>query len=148
MNNEIPTGSRPSLVDKGVPCIVLDCTRSLALFPFCFPGIALNICNDHIYGFVPVPLEDNDELSQDYEQLLNVKLEAISRSQPLRIEPLLEPYVLYPAKWKYNCDEIYMINLERRVERRELMERSFRELGMEVKHFKAVDGRYHSCIMV
>lgn len=91
-----------------------------------------------------MPLEDNDELITDYEQLLNVKLEAIGRSSPIPVDEYMLPYVQYPKRWKFGCSEIYMINLERRSERRYLMERSFHELGMDVKHFKAIDGRFVS----
>ncbi|XP_026742852.1 glycosyltransferase 25 family member [Trichoplusia ni] len=103
--------------------------------------IPLHICNDELYGFVPVPLEDNDDPKNDYEQLLNIKLEAIGRHSPLYLDTFLEGYVTYPQMWKFGCSEIYMINLERRSERRKLMEMNFKELGMDVKHFKAVDGR-------
>lgn len=99
------------------------------------------ICNEAIYGFVPVPLEDNDPLEKDYEQMLNIKLEAISQGTPLPLNHMLEEYVTHPNKWKFGCDEIYMINLERRQERRFLMELSFKELGMSVQHFSAIDGR-------
>ncbi|XP_073955723.1 glycosyltransferase 25 family member [Choristoneura fumiferana] len=104
-------------------------------------GITLNICNDDFYGFVPVPLEEGDDPQNDYEQVLNVKLEAISRHHPLPLLPSLEQYVEYPDKWKFNCDEIFMINLERRKQRRELMELSFDELGIDATLVKAVDGR-------
>ncbi|XP_022832979.1 glycosyltransferase 25 family member [Spodoptera litura] len=104
-------------------------------------GITLHICNDDLYGFVPVPLEDNHDPKSDLEQLLNIKTEAIGRGSPLPLDPFLQDYVTYPELWKFGCNEIYMINLERRTERRELMELSFKELGMDVKHFKAVDGR-------
>nr|XP_013189135.1 unnamed protein product [Amyelois transitella] len=104
-------------------------------------GVTLNICNDHLYGFVLVPLEETDDLTKDNEQLLNIKLEAIGRSIPLTVDPPLQNYVKYPEKWKFGLDEIYMINLERRPERRQLMELSFKELGMDVKLFQAVDGR-------
>lgn len=90
---------------------------------------------------MPVPLEDNDDPKNDYEQLLNIKLEAIGRHSPLYIDTFLEEYVTYPQMWKFGCSEIYLINLERRTERKKLMEMNFKELGMDVKLFKAVDGR-------
>ncbi|CAK1588530.1 unnamed protein product [Parnassius mnemosyne] len=104
-------------------------------------GISLNICNDYPYGFVTVPLEDGDDLRNDQEQLLNIKLEAISRGTPLPLDKHMEKYVVYPQYWKFGCSEIFMINLERRTERRKLMELSMKELGMEATLFKAVDGR-------
>ncbi|XP_026761081.2 glycosyltransferase 25 family member [Galleria mellonella] len=102
--------------------------------------ISLNICNDRPYGFILVPLEESDEISKDYEQLLNIKLEAVSRKVPLPLDNYLEEFVSYPKPWKFKCSEIYMINLERRTERRELMEMSFKELGIDAKLFKAIDG--------
>ncbi|XP_063372835.1 glycosyltransferase 25 family member [Cydia amplana] len=106
-----------------------------------YHGINLTVCNDLLYGFVPVPLEDGDDLTQDQEQLLNVKLEAISRGSPIPLIDAFKSLIKYPKRWRFGCDEIYMINLERRTERRMLMEMSFRELGMEVTTVKAVDGR-------
>ena len=103
--------------------------------------ITLHVCNDDLYGFAPVPLEDNHDPKSDFEQLLNIKTEAIGRGSPLPLDEYLQDYVTYPELWKFGCNEIYMINLERRSERRELMELSFKELGMDVKHFKAFDGR-------
>ena len=38
-------------------------------------------------------------------------------------------------------DHIYLINLDRRPERRERLEKSFAVLGLEVERISAVDGR-------
>ncbi|CAH0745873.1 unnamed protein product [Diatraea saccharalis] len=103
--------------------------------------IPLHICNDHVYGFVPVPLEDSDDPKNDKEQLLNIKLEAISRHTPIPLDDSLADLVEYPQRWKFGCSEIYLINLERRRERLHLMEMSFEELGMDVHLVKAFDGR-------
>lgn len=86
-------------------------------------------------------MEDYHDPKSDLEQLLNIKTEAIGRGSPLPLDEYLGNYVTYPELWKFGCSEIFMINLERRTERRELMELSFKELGMDVKNVKAVDGR-------
>lgn len=44
---------------------------------FCISGVPLYICNDNIYGFVMVPLEQNDSLQLDFMQLTNLKLEVL-----------------------------------------------------------------------
>lgn len=88
-----------------------------------------------------MPLEDGAELAYDHDLLLNVKLEAISRGTPLPLNNNFEKYVKYPEPWKIGCSEIFIINLERRTERRRLMELSMRELGIEATLFKAVDGK-------
>lgn len=104
-------------------------------------NIALRICNDEFYGYIPVPLEENDELKVDYEQLLNLKLLALSQGRPIPLVSYMEADIEYPEPWKFGCNEIFMINLERRIERRKLMEISFKELGLDVTHFAAVDGK-------
>jgi hypothetical protein len=43
-------------------------------------GVPLYICNDHIYGFVMVPLEQSDSLQLDFMQLTNLKLEVLGMS--------------------------------------------------------------------
>jgi hypothetical protein len=40
-------------------------------------GVPLYICNDHVYGFVMVPLEQSDSLQLDFMQLTNLKLEVL-----------------------------------------------------------------------
>ena len=54
---------------------------------------------------------------------------------------LLTEFVTNPPKDRLGFDEIFMINLERRPERRLRMEWSFTELGLNFKWVKAVDGR-------
>ncbi|KAL4717672.1 hypothetical protein ACJJTC_000821 [Scirpophaga incertulas] len=104
-------------------------------------GIPMHICNDEFYGFVPIPVDDNDDPKNNLEQMLNVKLEALGRHMPLPLNDDLKSFVHYPYKWKFGLKEIYMINLERRKDRRRLMEMSFDELGMDVKIINAVDGK-------
>jgi hypothetical protein len=43
----------------------------------CVSGVPLYICNDNIYGFVMVPLEQSDSLQLDFMQLINLKLEVL-----------------------------------------------------------------------
>lgn len=88
------------------------------------------------------PLDDNSDLARDREHLVNIKLEAISRGSPLPQDSFFDQYVTYPPATKLGFDEIYVINLERRKERKEMMMKSFQELGMDVKWFKAVDGKW------
>ncbi|CAH2226795.1 jg17280, partial [Pararge aegeria aegeria] len=105
-------------------------------------GMLLHICNHRVYGYVPKPADTSSKLNSDLlerEHLLNVKLQAIARGTPLPIIPELQKYVTYPPKDTLNCSKIFMINLERRVERKQMMETSFRELGLDVEVLKAVD---------
>lgn len=53
----------------------------------------------------------------------------------------LAEYVSLPSKSKLGFDEIFLINLERRPERRSRMEWSLNHLGLEHKLVNAVDGK-------
>lgn len=53
----------------------------------------------------------------------------------------MKKYVNYPDKDTLGMDKIYMINLERRPERRDRMTNCFQELGIEVEITSAVDGK-------
>ncbi|XP_044269786.1 glycosyltransferase 25 family member [Tribolium madens] len=104
-------------------------------------GISLNLCNDKQFGFVMVPLEQEDNLAVDFEQLTNIKLEILTEEKPLNVSKLLEFYTWLPEKDTLGFDKIFMINLLRRPERRERMRFCFDELGLQVTIVDAVDGR-------
>lgn len=104
-------------------------------------GIPLHLCNDKSYGYVMVPLEQEDQIEVDYAQLTNVKLEILSEEEPLVASKLLESYTFLPDKDSLGFDKIFMINLLRRPERRRRMQICFDELGLEVTTIDAVDGR-------
>ena len=60
---------------------------------------------------------------------------------PMEAHPLLLEFVPDAPKSKLNFDEIFLINLERRPERRVRMEWAFRQFGLEHKLINAVDGK-------
>ncbi|KAE8750935.1 hypothetical protein FOCC_FOCC002363 [Frankliniella occidentalis] len=103
--------------------------------------IPLFVCNDMMYGFVMIPMEQNDPLETDYDQLVNLKLEVLAEFDPLPLSDVMAKYIQYPEPDTLGLDEIYVINLERRPERRLRMERSLKELGIVAKFIPAVDGR-------
>ena len=55
--------------------------------------------------------------------------------------PLLTEFVRDPPKDKLEFDEIFVINLQRRPERRQRMEWIGRQLGLDVHFIDAVDGK-------
>jgi collagen beta-1,O-galactosyltransferase len=61
-------------------------------------------------------------------------------NSPLPVSELLAQFVSYPERDTMGFDNIYMINLLRRPERRERMLNCFKELGIHATIVNAVDG--------
>ncbi|XP_003706615.1 glycosyltransferase 25 family member [Megachile rotundata] len=104
-------------------------------------GIPLFICNANVYGYIMVPLEEKETIAEDLQRLINIKTEILSNSNYLPLSTYLEHFVQYPEEDTLQVDNIYMINLLRRPERRERMYKLFKELGIKVETIDAVDGR-------
>ncbi|KAJ2954043.1 hypothetical protein O0L34_g2256 [Tuta absoluta] len=102
--------------------------------------VSMMLCNEEHAGYVQVPLNAGEDLGKDVEHLINVKLLALSEENEIPLNDYLKPLVKYPPLSKFGLDEIYMINLKRRDERRVYMQKCFKEIGLSVKHFEAVDG--------
>lgn len=103
-------------------------------------GVPLFICNDNVYGFVMIPLEEGKTIVDDLQSLTNIKTEILD-SNYLPLSTSLEQFVQYPVTDLLQVGNIYMINLLRRPERRDRMYRLFKELGIQVETVDAVDGR-------
>lgn len=103
--------------------------------------IPMYVCNDANYGYITVPLEQDEPLENDYHHLVNTKLEVLNEGEPLYVNEILERFVQKPEKDTLDFDKIYMINLLRRPERRKRMLACFEELGLNVTIFNAVDGK-------
>ncbi|KAM4021454.1 procollagen galactosyltransferase 2 isoform 2-T2 [Anomaloglossus baeobatrachus] len=102
-------------------------------------GIQMYICNKEHYGYLPVPLKPHQTLDDDVESFTHVLTEAMIDRPPLEISR----YVHVPPKQpdKLGFDEVFMINLKRRQDRRVRMLRSLYELQIQAKTFDAVDGK-------
>lgn len=104
-------------------------------------GVPMLICNERTYGYVLVPLDNNDSFDQDHRQLTNVKVMLINRlDSGIDVLEALRPFVMLPRRTRLGLDNVVMINLARRPERRSKMEHNFNEIGMEVQLLPAVDG--------
>ncbi|KAI4488630.1 hypothetical protein M0802_011446 [Mischocyttarus mexicanus] len=102
-------------------------------------GVPLYICNDHFYGYIMVPLGKDETIKEDFQRLTNIKLQMLSENH-LSISNSMKKFISSPKKDTMGLDNIYMINLLRRPERRTRMYRLFEELGAQVETFNAVDG--------
>ncbi|XP_029658681.1 glycosyltransferase 25 family member [Formica exsecta] len=101
--------------------------------------VPLFVCNE-IYGFIMVPLENEETITEDMQRLTNTKVEILAFND-LPLSDDLKEFVIYPEKDTLGLDHIYMINLLRRPERRKRMHRLFDELGIRAEIIDAVDGR-------
>ncbi|XP_017594557.1 PREDICTED: procollagen galactosyltransferase 1 [Corvus brachyrhynchos] len=97
------------------------------------------VTNREQFGFLPVPLRSQSSLRDEAENFLHVQLEIMVKLPPA--EP--SPHVWVPPKVldKLGFDEVFLINLRRRSDRRARMLRTLQELGISPKLVEAVDGR-------
>nr|XP_060630476.1 procollagen galactosyltransferase 2 [Anolis sagrei ordinatus] len=101
--------------------------------------IQMYICNREHYGYLPVPLKAQQTLEDDTENIVHVLIEAMIDRPP--IEP--SEYVTIPPKHpdKMGFEEIFLINLKRRKDRRDRMLQTLHEQEIAVKLVEAVDGK-------
>lgn len=60
-------------------------------------GIPMYISNEHSYGYFLAPLETDDDLQRDYQQLINVKLMAVNDiGQEILVNDEFKPFISYP----------------------------------------------------
>ncbi|KAM9214388.1 LOW QUALITY PROTEIN: procollagen galactosyltransferase 1, partial [Leptosomus discolor] len=102
-------------------------------------GVQMFVCNREVFGFLPVPLRSHSTLRDEAESFLHVQLEIMVKNPPA--EP--SPHVWVPPKVpdKMGFDEVFLINLERRADRRARMLRTLHEQEIACKLVEAVDGK-------
>ncbi|XP_057716901.1 procollagen galactosyltransferase 1 [Corythoichthys intestinalis] len=101
--------------------------------------VQMFVCNRETYGYVPVPLRAHNTLQDEAESFMHCLLEVNVRHPPV----LPSEHVPAPAKQpdKMGFDEVFMINLRRRSDRRERMLRALHEQEIDCKITEAVDGK-------
>lgn len=140
--NKTVLGSRFALTENELELMPSDDIILFALSAK-YADIPMKISNEHLYGYVTVPLDAEDDIDKDHQQLINLKIMIINENdvQTIDVEREFERYVMQPTSDSMTFDRIFMINLLRRPERREKMERSFQEIGLKVEHVPAFDGQ-------
>ncbi|XP_055314673.1 glycosyltransferase 25 family member [Sitodiplosis mosellana] len=140
--NKTKLGARFLLSDHDLALIPTDDIIIFALSAN-YSQMPLKISNEFLYGFVTVPLDAEDYIEKDYQQLLNLKIMILNdeTNSLIDVEPEFERFSKYPEADMMSFDRIFMINLLRRPERRVKMERSFKEIGLDVEHVVAADGQ-------
>ncbi|CAI5776257.1 Hypothetical predicted protein [Podarcis lilfordi] len=102
--------------------------------------IQMYICNREHYGFLPVPLKPHQTLEEEADNVVHVLTEAMIDRPPVEPSEQLTVPPKHPDKMGF--DEIFMINLKRRKDRRDRMLRTLYEQEIAVKLVEAVDGKY------
>ena len=107
-----------------------------------FNGVPLYVCNDVPYGYIMLPLTEDQELSEDVPNMANLRLNMIADDADVgHIEYLQDFLPTLPKKDSLGVDKVYVINLERRPERKAKMDACFEEVGVDYEWIKAVDGK-------
>lgn len=110
----------------------------------------MHVCNRESYGYIPDENEDENEQDQEIrsesfvylrsQHLLNGPNKTYNSPLPVTEHKLITTK-FKKLKTKLGFDQIYVINLERRQDRRRRIESTLDDLNLSFKIFKAVDGK-------
>ncbi|CAG06095.1 unnamed protein product, partial [Tetraodon nigroviridis] len=101
--------------------------------------VQMYVCNKEIYGYFPAPMPSHATLIDEGESFLHTQLEVMVQNPPLEPSSFLSVPPKKPTKMGF--DEVFMINLVRRSDRRERMLRTLYELELSCQVVAAVDGK-------
>ncbi|KAK9970815.1 hypothetical protein ABG768_026724 [Culter alburnus] len=101
-------------------------------------GVQMYVCNREHYGFLPVPLKAQQSVEDEKESFTHTITEAMIDHNVKPSEFLFTPP---KPQDKMGFDEIFLINLKRRLDRRERMLNTMAVLGIEATLVDAVDGK-------
>uniref|UniRef100_A0A3Q1IFI0 Glycosyl transferase family 25 domain-containing protein n=1 Tax=Anabas testudineus TaxID=64144 RepID=A0A3Q1IFI0_ANATE len=101
-------------------------------------GVQMYVCNREHYGFLPVPLKPQQNVEDESESFIHTITEALIHRD---IEPSEHLYSLPSPQDTVGFDNIFLINLKRRQDRRTRMLKSMASLGLRVTLMDAVDGK-------
>uniref|UniRef100_A0A336MPN9 CSON004334 protein n=1 Tax=Culicoides sonorensis TaxID=179676 RepID=A0A336MPN9_CULSO len=103
--------------------------------------IPMYISNKLEFGYITVPLDGDETFDKDKEKVTDILLAIVNDMDDVNIVESMRQFIDFPKKDRLMFSKIFMINLVRRVERRQKMEKNFDLLGLDVEHFAAVDGQ-------
>ena len=104
-------------------------------------GLAMHVDNNQVYGFIMPPI-DKLSLEKQKRDLIDLELECLSEiGRRFEVVNSLEQFHQPTNQNDLRVDRIYVINLERRVERREHMRSACELLGLDCEFVSAVDGK-------
>ncbi|XP_040911110.1 procollagen galactosyltransferase 2 [Toxotes jaculatrix] len=100
--------------------------------------VQMYVCNRDHYGYLPVPLKQDQTLEEEEESFTHTLTEALIDHT---MEPSQHVHTTPKEPGKMGFDEIFLINLKRRSDRRERMLKSLAVLGVSATLTEAVDGK-------
>uniref|UniRef100_A0AAY4DHQ9 procollagen galactosyltransferase n=1 Tax=Denticeps clupeoides TaxID=299321 RepID=A0AAY4DHQ9_9TELE len=101
--------------------------------------VQMFILNRETFGYLPTPLRAHNSLKDEEESFIHSVLEVNVRNAPVEPSKYLPAPVRHPDKLGF--DEVFMINLKRRTDRRERMLRALHEQEIACEIVDAVDGK-------
>uniref|UniRef100_A0A8D0CLA7 Collagen beta(1-O)galactosyltransferase 2b n=1 Tax=Scleropages formosus TaxID=113540 RepID=A0A8D0CLA7_SCLFO len=101
-------------------------------------GVQMYVCNREHYGFLPVPLKPQQSIEEEDESFTHTITEALSEQLLPPVDFMLEKH---SCPGKSSAKSIFLINLKRRLERRQRMLCTLATLGIEATVMDAVDGK-------
>uniref|UniRef100_A0A665TKE7 Procollagen galactosyltransferase 2-like n=1 Tax=Echeneis naucrates TaxID=173247 RepID=A0A665TKE7_ECHNA len=101
-------------------------------------GVQMYVCNRDHYGYLPVPLKQDQTVEEEEESFSHTLTEALI---DYAMEPSQYVHLIPKESGKMGFDEVFLINLKRRTNRRERMLRSLAVLGINTVLTEAVDGK-------
>ncbi|XP_070614905.1 inactive glycosyltransferase 25 family member 3 isoform X2 [Erythrolamprus reginae] len=102
-------------------------------------GAEMFVCNQERFGYINVPMGAHQTLEEEGVQFVHLILEAIVDGPPMARSRHL--YVPPKHPTKIGFDEVFLINLARRPDRRQRMLEALYELEIDPLVIDAVDGR-------
>ncbi|KAM9796137.1 procollagen galactosyltransferase 2 isoform X2 [Syngnathus typhle] len=101
-------------------------------------GVQMHVCNREHYGFLPVPLKQHQTVEDERESFIHTTTEALIEHS---LEPSEHLHVPPSPRDTMTFDEIFLVNLKRRLDRRSRMLKTMSALGLHVTLLDAVDGK-------
>ncbi|XP_073710249.1 procollagen galactosyltransferase 2 isoform X1 [Misgurnus anguillicaudatus] len=101
-------------------------------------GVQMFVCNKEHYGYLPLPLKTKQSLEEEVESFSHTVTEALIY---FKMETSQYLHTSFKPKDTMAFNQVYLINLKHRADRKDRMLRSLEVLGIDVTITDAVDGK-------